>query len=70
MRLGIYILCTGYLENRAPYFSKVTEHNNINFNRKIVEDEDNKEDGKEAVTNSEEETSKKRARRKAKKNVA
>ena len=50
-----------YLEDGAPYFIEVIEYNNISFDYKIVEDEDGKEDSKEAVTNSEEETSKKRA---------
>ena len=29
-----------YLDNGALYFTKVTEQNNIGFDRKIVEDED------------------------------
>lgn len=60
LRLDIYILSTRYLKNRAPCFFKVTEHNNICFDYKIIEDENGKEDGKEMVTNLEEEASKNR----------
>ena len=60
----------GYLENETLCFTKVTEHNNIGFDHKVVEDEDGKEDGKKAVTNSKEEASKKGARRKAKRDAA
>ena len=51
----------GYLEDGAPRFTEVTEHDNTGFNREVVEDEDGEEDGKEVVTDSEEEASKKRA---------
>ena len=51
----------GYLEDKAYHFTKVTEHNNIGFDYKVIEDEDGKEDSKEVITNLEEETSKKRA---------
>ena len=50
-----------YLEDGTPCFIKVTEHDNTGFDRKVVEDEDGEEDDKEAVTNSEEEASKKSA---------
>lgn len=70
LRLGIYISSTRYLEDGASCFTKVTKYNNIDFDCEVVEDENGKEDGKEAVTNSEEKTSKKRAQHKAKKNVA
>lgn len=59
LRLGFHILSIGYLEDRAPCFTKVTEDDNTSFNREMVEDEVGKEDGKEAVTDSEEEACKK-----------
>ena len=61
LRLGLHILSIGYLEDRALCFTEVTEHDNTGYNRKMVEDEDGEEDGKEAVTDLEEEVSKKRA---------
>ena len=70
LRLGLHILSTGYLEDGARYFTKITEHNNTGFDRKVVKDEDGEEDSKEAVTNSEEEASKKKAQRKAKRGAA
>ena len=69
-RLSLYILFMGYLEDGAFRFTEVTEYDNIDCDRKIVEDEDSKEDNKEAVTNSEEEASKKRAQRKVKRDAA
>ena len=69
MRLGLHISSTGYPEDRTFCFTKVTEHNNTSFNYKVVEDEDGKKDGKEAITDSKEETSKKRAQRKAKRDA-
>ena len=60
LRLGLHILSMGYLENGAPPFTNVIEHDNIGFDCKIVENEDGEKDGKEAVINSEEEASKKR----------
>ena len=50
----------GYLEDRVPCFTKVTKHNNIGFDRKVVEDEDGEEDGKETVIELKQETSKKK----------
>lgn len=50
-----------YLEDGVPNFTKMTKDNNIGFDCKVIEDEDGKEDGKEAFTNSEEEARKKRA---------
>ena len=70
MRLGLHISSTEYLKNGAPYFTKIIELDNTGFDCKVVEDEDGKKDGKEAVTISEEEVSKKRAQRKAKKDAA
>lgn len=61
MRLGNHILSTGYLEIGAFHFTKVTEHDNISFDYKVIKDENGKEDGKKVVTNSEEEVSKKKA---------
>ena len=60
LRIGLHILSTGYPEDGALCFTKVTEHENTGFDCKVVADEDGKEDGEEAVTNSEEKTSKKR----------
>ena len=51
----------GYLEDAAFHFTKITEHDKTGFDRKVVEDEDSEEDGEEAITDSEEEASKKRA---------
>ena len=65
LRLGLHISSMGYLEDGAPRFTKVTEHDNTSFDREVVEDEDGEEACKEAVTDSEEEASKKRARCKA-----
>lgn len=70
LRLGVHILSIKYLEDRAPRFIKITKHNNTSLNYKAVEDEDSKEDGKEAVTDLEEEVSKKNAQRKTKKDAA
>ena len=53
LRLGLHISSTGYLEDGAPRFTEVTEYNNTSFSRKVVEEEDGKEDGKEAVTDRE-----------------
>lgn len=53
----------------APCFTEVSEHNNTGFDYKIVGDKDGKKDGKGAVTNSEEEASKKRAQPKAKRDA-
>ena len=61
LRLGLHISSTGYLEDGAPRFTEVIEHDNTGFDREVVEDEDGKEDGEEAVTDSEEEASKKSA---------
>lgn len=60
LRLGLHILFTKYLEDGAPCFTKVTEHNNNNFDHKVVWDKNGKKDGKEVVTNSEKEASKKK----------
>ena len=46
-----------YLEDVDPRFIKVNEYDNTGFDRKMVEDEDGEEDGKETVTDSEEEAS-------------
>ena len=62
-------MSTGYLKDEAPCFIEVIEYDNTGFDHKVVEDKDGKEDGKEVVTDSEEETSKKRARCKAKRDV-
>lgn len=70
LKLGLYILSTEYPENGAPCFTKVTEYNNISFNGKVVENEDSIKDEKEAVTNSEKETSKKRTQYKTKRDAA
>lgn len=70
MRLDVHILSIGYLKDKALCFTKVTEHNNIGFNRKVVENENGKKDGKETVINSEEEMSKKRVQRKIKRDAA
>lgn len=61
LRLGVYILSIEYLEDRAFYFTKVTEYDNSNFDCKVIEDENSEEDGIEAVTNSKENVSKKKA---------
>ena len=60
LRLGVHISSIRYLEDGTSHFTKVTKHNNINFDCKVFNNEDGKKDGKEAVTNSEEEASKKR----------
>lgn len=60
LRLDLHILFTGYLENGSSCFIKVTEHDNIDFDHKILEDEDSKKDSKKAVINSEEKTRKKK----------
>ena len=70
LRLDLHISSTRYLENRASHFTKVTEHDNTSFDRKVFDDENGKKDGEETVTNSEEEASKKRAQRKSKKDAA
>ena len=70
LRLDLHISSTGYLEDRALCFTEVIEHNNTGFDREVVEDKDGEEDGKEAVTNSEKEASKKWARYKTKRDVA
>ena len=69
LRPGLHILFTGYLEDGAPCFIKVTEYDNTGFDYEVVEDEDSEEDGKEAVTDLEEEASKKKARRKRKRDA-
>lgn len=61
LRLGLYILSIRYLEDGAFCFTKVIKHDNIGFDRKMVDNENGKEDGKEAVTNSEVEVRKKTA---------
>lgn len=60
LRLGVQILSTGNLEDEGSRFTKVTEYNNIDFDRKMLKDKNGKEDGKEVVTNLEEKASKKR----------
>ena len=50
-----------YLEDGVLCFTKVTKHNNIDLNHKMVEDKDGEEDAKEASTNSDEEIRKKKA---------
>ena len=70
LRLAAHNLSIGYLENGAPCFIKAIEYDNISFDCKVVEDEDGEEDGKEIVTNSEEDASKKQAWYKPKKDVA
>ena len=70
LRLGIHISFMRYLEDRALCFTEIIEYDNISFNCEVVKDENDKEDGKEAVTNSEEETSKIRLRRKVKRDTA
>lgn len=69
LRLGIHILSMDYLKDIALYFTKVIKHNNIDFDRKLFEDENDKKDGKEAVTNSKEETSKNMIQYKAKRDI-
>ena len=66
LRLGFHISSTRYLEDGASCFTEVIEHDNIGFDRKVVENENGAEDSKEAVIDSEEGASKKRARRKIK----
>ena len=61
LRLSVYISSTGYLEDESPHFIKVTKYDNIGFDRKLVEDKDGEEDGKEEVMDSEEKASKKKA---------
>lgn len=46
LRLSIYLLSIGYLENGAFFITKVTEHKNIGFYYKVVDNEDNKKDRK------------------------
>ena len=70
LRLVLHILSTRYLDDGAPCFTKVPEQDNTSFGQKRVENEDGEKDGKEAVIDSEEEASKKRARYKAKRNTA
>lgn len=70
LKLGLHILSMEYLEDGASYFTKVTKYDNIGFNHKAVEDEDGEEDSKEAVTNLDEEASKKRVQHKAKRDTA
>lgn len=65
IRLDVHILSMEYLEDETCCFNKVTKHKNINFERKVVEDEDGKEDSKEAITNLEKEANKKKAQCKA-----
>lgn len=50
-----------YLKDGVSYFIKITEHNNIGFDCKVIENKDGKKDGKETITNSKEEISKKKA---------
>lgn len=59
IRLSVHILLKRYLEDGALWFTKVIEYNNIGFDCKIFEDENSKKDSKKAVTNLEEEASKK-----------
>lgn len=59
----------GYQEDEAICFIKVTKHDNISFNCKVVENEDGEKDVKEAVINLEEEANKKSIQWKAKKDV-
>ena len=70
LRLGLNISSIGYLKDGASRITEVTKYNNIGFDYKVVEDEDSKEDSKEAVTNLEEKASKKRAQHKAKRDAA
>lgn len=49
LRLGVHILSTGYLKNKALCFTELFDHNNVSFNQKIVADEDSKEGSKEVV---------------------
>ena len=56
LRLGLHILSTKYLEDRAPCFTKITKHGNIGFYRKVVE-----KDGKKTVIDLEKEASKKKS---------
>ena len=70
MRLGLHISSIGYLKNEATCFTEIIEHDNTGFDCKMVENEDGEKDDKEAVTNSEEKASKKRARRKTKRDAA
>ena len=61
LKLGVHILSTGYLENRAFYLTKVIKYDNFDFNHKMVKDKDGEEDGKKVITNLKEEASKTRA---------
>lgn len=58
LRPDVHLFSTRYLKNGALHFIKVIEYNNINFNCKIVEDEDGKDDGKKRVPNLKEEAKK------------
>ena len=69
LRLGLQISSKWYLEDGDPHFTEVTKHNHIGFDRKEFEDGDSKEDSKKAIIDLEEETRKKRAWRKAKKDA-
>ena len=65
LRLGIHISSMRYLEDEAFCFTEVTKYDNIGFDHKVVQVEDGKEDGKETITDSEEEASKKKVWSKA-----
>lgn len=47
LKLGVHILSTGYLKD-GTRFTKVTKHDNICFDHKMVENKNAKEDGKKA----------------------
>lgn len=70
LRLDIYILSKRYFEDGALCFTGVFEQDNIDFDCKVVEDENAKEDDKEAVTNLKEKPSEKKVQRKIKRDPA
>ena len=69
LRLGLHISSTRYLEDKIPRFTEVNKYVNTGFECEVVEDKSGKEDSEEAVTNSVEEASRKRARHKVKRDV-
>lgn len=70
LKLGLHILSMGYLEDSVSCFIKITKPDNIGFDPKMVKDEDGKENDKEAVIDSKEKASRKKAQCKAKRDVA
>lgn len=67
LRLNVHILSKRYLEDRTLCFTKITEHDNVDFNFQMIEDDNNKKNGKKAVTDLEKKGSKKKHNIKRKK---